>query len=55
MGRLPFDLPPDEAEPLVNRFTIDDVVASRAAWETTPPWVRRLGALSSYGADPYQR
>lgn len=55
MGSLPFDLPPDESGPMVNRFTIDDVVASWAAWDTTPPWVRRLGALSSYRADPYQR
>lgn len=43
MGRLPFDLPADPVAPVeavVNRFTIDDVVASWPAWETTPPWVR---------------
>ncbi|MDQ3127282.1 MAG: hypothetical protein M3Q66_02325 [Chloroflexota bacterium] len=55
MGRLPFDLPPDPVAPRVNRFTIDDVVATWAAWDTTPPWVRRLGALSGYRTDPYQR
>jgi hypothetical protein len=53
MGRLPFNLPPDQVAPRVDRFTIDDV--TRATWDTTPPWVRRLGALSSYRTDPYQR
>jgi hypothetical protein len=41
MGRLPFNLPPDEIRPIVNRFRIDDVVLSWPAWDTTPPWVRR--------------
>ncbi len=58
MGRLPFDLPPDDlAVPRVNRFTIDDVLTARTAWDTTPPWVRRLGLMSSHrtvdtSADP---
>jgi hypothetical protein len=55
MGRLPFDLPPDPVAARNSRFTIDDVVAARTAWDTTPPWVRRLGALSGYRTDPYQR
>ncbi|MBA2721005.1 MAG: hypothetical protein H0U52_17450 [Chloroflexi bacterium] len=55
MGRLPFDLPADPLAPRVNRFTIDDVVPSWSAWDTTPPWVRRLGFLSSYRTDPYMR
>ena len=56
MGRLPFDLPGDDiAVPRVNRFTIDDVYLVRVAYDTTPPWVRRLGALSGYRTDPYQR
>ncbi|HUQ79384.1 MAG TPA: hypothetical protein VM427_11010 [Patescibacteria group bacterium] len=55
MGRLPFDLPPDPIAPRVNRFTIDDVVAARTTWDTTPPWVRRLGFLSGYRTDPYMR
>jgi len=55
MGRLPFDLPADPVAPGVNRFTIDDVVAQRTNWDTTPPWVRRLGALSGFRTDPYQR
>lgn len=56
MGRLPFDLPRDDsAAPRVNRFTIDDVLAVRTTWDTTPPWVRRLGFLSSYRTDPYMR
>ena len=58
MGRLPFSLPDDT--PVVpvtvaNRFTIDDI---RPAWsgnDATPPWVRRVGGLSNYRTDPYQR
>ncbi len=56
MGRLPFDLPRDDrAVPRANRFTIDDVLAARTIWDTTPPWVRRIGFLSSYRTDRYQR
>jgi hypothetical protein len=47
MGRLPFDLPPDEIRAAVNRFRIDDVVRSTVVRVTTPPWVRRPGHLSS--------
>jgi hypothetical protein len=55
MGRLPFHLPPDPVAPRVNRFTIDDVAVVPATWETTPPWVRRLGALGSDRTDPDHR
>lgn len=55
MGRLPFDLLPNPVAPRVNRFTIDDVARAGSAWDTTPPWVRRLGFLSSYRTDPYMR
>ena len=56
MGRLPFDLPPDPPRDRVDRFTIDDiVVVARPLLSTTPAWVRRLGSLSSYRVDPYQR
>lgn len=67
MGRLPFGLEGDT--PLVavdavdagdaverrNRLTIDDAVVGWSTLDTTPPWVRRLGALTSYRTDPYQR
>ena len=56
MGRLPFDLPPDPTPERVDRFTIDDVVVvARSALATTPPWVWRIGGMSSYRVDPYQR
>ena len=57
MGGIPFGLPNDNPYPSVepvNRFTRDDEV-SATRLDTTPPWVRRLGALSNYRADPYQR
>jgi hypothetical protein len=58
MGRLPFGLPGDT--PLVrleraNRFTLDDVRVSWSGYDSTPPWVRRIGALSNFRTDPYQR
>ncbi len=58
MGRLPFGLPNDTPYPRsepVNRFVIDDVVAGWSSLDTTPPWVRRIGGLSSYVTDPYER
>ena len=55
IGRLPCDLPRDPVAPRVNRFTIDDVVATWTTWDTTPPWVRRLGFMSSHQTDPYER
>ena len=55
MGRLPFDLPRDPVAPRVNRFTIDDVVATWTTWDTTPPWVRRLGFMSSHRTEPSER
>ena len=58
MGRLPFGLPNDtptlRIEPL-NRFTIDDGVTAAVRFDTTPPWVRRLGGLANFRTDPYQR
>ena len=42
------------AEP-VNRFTRDDVRISWSGFDSTPPWVRRLGALSGFVTDPYER
>jgi hypothetical protein len=58
MGRLPFGLPNDtpfpRSEP-VNRFILDDVVVGWSSLDTTPPWVRRIGGLSSYVTDPYER
>ena len=63
MGRLPFGLAGDtpivgvpiiRPEP-VNRFTIDDVRTAWSGFDTTPPWVRRLGALGSYATDPFER
>jgi hypothetical protein len=58
MGRLPFGLPNDT--PFVrivptNRFVIDDVLVAWSGYDSTPPWVRRLGGLSSYVTDPYMR
>ena len=37
---------------VVNRFTIDDVVTARISLDTTPPWVRRNGGLTSFSTDP---
>jgi hypothetical protein len=60
MGRLVFGLPNDtptiHVEP-TNRWTIDDDVTgwSDAGLDTTPPWVRRIGGLSSFVTDPYMR
>jgi hypothetical protein len=50
MGSLPFGIPGDTPyaqRDLVNRFTIDDVVRVAAPFRTTPPWIRRNGALTS--------
>jgi hypothetical protein len=58
MGRLPFGLPNDtplvHVEP-VNRFTIDDVRVAWSGYDSTPPWVRRLGGLSGYVTDPFEK
>jgi hypothetical protein len=42
MGRLSFDLPPDDA-------------GTDGSHDTTPPWVRRLEALSLPAVRRYQR
>jgi hypothetical protein len=58
MGRLPFGLPNDTPFVRVvptNRFVIDDVHVAWSGFDSTPPWVRRLGGLSSYVTDPYMR
>jgi hypothetical protein len=56
MGRIPFNLPPDDvAGPRVNRFTIDDVRPGRTTLDTTPPWVRGLGTFSGDPAHPRER
>ena len=58
MGRLPFGLPNDTPTIRVeraNRFTLDDVQATWSGYDTTPPWVRRLGGLTNFRTDPYQR
>jgi hypothetical protein len=58
MGRLPFGLPNDTPTIRVeraNRFTLDDVQATWSGFDTTPPWVRRLGGLANFRTDPYQR
>ena len=39
----------------MNRFTRDDVRISWSGFDSTPPWVRRLGALSGFVTDPYER
>ena len=61
MGRLVFGLPNDT--PIIHRAVVDwsAMVDERAewsrsrAWDTTPPWVRRLGAFNSNLTDPYER
>ena len=64
MGRLPFGLVGDTpliridsagAGERINRFTIDDRVVGWSGLDTTPPWVRRMGSLSGYVTDPYER
>ena len=58
MGRLAFGLPNDTPTVRVtreNRFTIDDHIVAWAAFDRTPPWVRRLGGLVNFRTDPYQR
>ena len=39
----------------VNKFTIDDVQAGWSASDDAPPWSRRLGGLTNYRTDPYER
>jgi hypothetical protein len=55
MGRLPFDLPPDPVIRRANRFTTDDDRRWWAVWDTTPPWVRRVGVLSNSRTDMNRR
>jgi hypothetical protein len=55
MGGIPFGIPGDTPYPhreMVNRFTIDDVVAAQWRLDTTPPWVRRNGGLTGFATDP---
>ena len=58
MGRLPFGLPNDTPTIRVeraNRFTLDDVQASRSGFDTTPPWVRLVAGLPRVRTDASQR
>jgi hypothetical protein len=58
MGRLPFGLPNDTPTIRVeraNRFTLDDAAATRSGFDTTPPWVRRLGGGTSVRTDANRR
>jgi hypothetical protein len=58
MGRLPFGLAYDTPYPpaeRVNKFTIDDVLTGWSASDDAAPWSRRLGALTNYRTDPYER
>jgi hypothetical protein len=55
MGGIPFGIPGDTPyarRDMVNRFTIDDVVVTAFVNDTTPPWVRRNGGLTSFPTDP---
>jgi hypothetical protein len=58
MGRLPFGLPNDTPTIRVeraNRFTLDDAAATRSGFDTTPPWVHRLGGVTSVRTDANRR
>jgi hypothetical protein len=58
MGRLPFGLPNDTPTIRVertNRFTLDDVPATRSGFDTTPPWVRRPAWLAAVRTGSFQR
>jgi hypothetical protein len=58
MGRLPFGLANDTPYPpaeRVNKFTIDDVRTGWSAADDAPPWSRRLGGLTNFRTDTYER
>lgn len=60
MGGRPFGIPGDTPYPprevvLVNRFTIDDVVAGPWSGPPAATFVRRVGGLPGYVVDPRER
>jgi hypothetical protein len=47
--------PLPKGPPLVNRFTIDDLVPAWSVHDGGPHRGRRLGGISNYRTDPYER